>query len=91
LKAVELARNNGDAGAFLRECRTAIQHHVGASRMDTASAMSLTDLKAQLKDDSPLIQIFARAEEAAYGGASLTDAEMTDYFEQLKTELEKLS
>ena len=91
LKAVEQARDHGDAAVFLAQCRIAIQNHVGASRLETAASMSLTDLTAELEGDSPLVGIFARAEDAAYAGASLTTAEMTDYFEQLKTELEKLS
>lgn len=90
LKAVEQARDHGDAAVFLAQCRIAIQNHVGASRLETAAAMSLTDLTALLEGDSPLVEIFARAEEAAYAGASLTTREMADYFEQLKTELEKL-
>jgi hypothetical protein len=40
--------------------------------------------------DSQLIEIFSAAEEAAYGGATLTNQKMQDYFITLKTELEEL-
>lgn len=90
LMAVEEARSAGDAGLFLGRCRTTIQNHVGASRLETASAMSLTDLKAKVSENSPLVTIFSRAEEAAYGGATLSSEEMENYASELKSELEKL-
>lgn len=90
LMAVEEARSAGDASLFLGRCRTAIQNHVGASRLETASAMSLTNLKARVIESSPLIKIFSRAEEAAYGGATLSSEEMGNYASELKSELEKL-
>jgi len=90
LVEVELARSMGDATLFLSRSRTAIQNYVGASRLETASAMTLTDLKTQVEESSPLLTIFARAEEAAYGGATLSSEEMTNYLAELKSELEKL-
>lgn len=90
LMEVERAQNQADGTLFLQWCRTAIQNYVGASRLETAAAISLTDLKNQLADLSPLVVIFARAEEAAYGGATLSSEEMASYFLELKTELEKL-
>lgn len=90
LVEVERLKDRGDAALFLQRCRVAIQNHVGASRLETAAAISLTDLKKQLDQHSPLLVIFARAEEAAYGGATLSTEEMEDCFVELKTELEKL-
>ena len=90
LIAVEEARSTGDAALFLKRCRTTIQNHVGASRFETASAMSLTDLKTKVVENSPLVTIFSRAEEAAYGGATLSSEEMANYSVELKSELEKL-
>ena len=90
LMAVEEARSAGDTALFLGRCRTAIQHHVVASRLETASAMSLTDLKARVAESSPLVTIFSRAEEAAYGGATLSSEEMAKYSVELRSELEKL-
>ena len=90
LQELEMQKNRGDVTLFLQQCRTAIQNHVGAARLEKAAAISLTDLKEQLDQDSPLLVIFARAEEAAYGGATLSRKEMEDYFLELKTELEKL-
>ncbi|BHH85668.1 BatD family protein [Desulforhopalus sp. 52FAK] len=91
LMEIERAKAAGDSTLFLAKCRTAIQNHTGVSRLKTASAISLTDLRTYVEASSPLITIFARAEEAAYGGASLTASEMSDYYEELKRELEKLS
>jgi BatD DUF11 like domain len=90
LIAVEEARSTGDAALFLGRCRATIQNHVGASRIETASAMSLTDLKTKVAESSPLVTIFSRAEEAAYGGATLSSEEMANYSVELKSELEKL-
>lgn len=90
LVEMERLKNKGDAALFLQQCRVAIQNHVGAARLETAAAISLTDLKKQLDRDSPLLVIFARAEEAAYGGATLSTKEMEEFFTELKTELEKL-
>ena len=90
LTAVEEARSRGDAALFLSRCRTTIQNHVGASRIETASAMSLTDLKTKVAENSPLVTIFSRAEEAAYGGATLSPEEMANFSVELKSELEKL-
>lgn len=88
---VKEAQKMGDVPRFLDRCRITIQNYVGASRLETASAMSLTDLTAQLGEDSPLVTIFARAEEAAYGGATLSAGEMENFFVELKTQLEKVS
>ena len=63
---------------------------MGASRIETASAMSLTDLKTKVAENSHLVTIFSRAEEAAYGGATLSSEEMANYSVELKSELEKL-
>ena len=91
LQEVQQAQITGDAALFLNHCRIAIQNNVGAAHLETASAMSLTDLRNQLDENSPLIVIFARAEEAAYGGATLSADEMDHYYRELKIELEKLS
>jgi hypothetical protein len=90
LTEVEQARDSADALAFLNKCRMAIQNHLASPRMQSASAMSYTDLKKLVAEDSPLLTIFHRAEEAAYGGATLSQEEMATYVVQLKTELEKL-
>ena len=43
-----------------------------------------------LQPDSPLVEIFRAAEEAAYGGATLTEEKMQEYLIALKRELEDL-
>lgn len=90
VQRVEDAKESGDAALFLECCRSAIQNHVGGAASQQASAMSLTDLKHHVAGDSPLIEIFTRAEAAAYGGAGLTQDEMDKYYRELKAELEKI-
>ena len=88
LLEVAQARDAGDSTLFLANCRKAIQHHIGASRLSSASAMTLADLVATVEEDSPLIRIYSMAEEAVYGGASLTAMEMLTYYDEIKKELE---
>lgn len=90
VQRVEDAKESGDAVLFLECCRSAIQNHVGGAASQQASAMSLTDLKKHVEGDSPLIEIFTRAEAAVYGGAGLTLDEMEKYCRELKAELEKI-
>jgi hypothetical protein len=90
LKLVEQAQAAGDSSSFLTGGRTAIQNQLGLLWNIEPAALSLADIRNRLQADSPLIAIFRAAEEAAYGGATLTDEKMRDYFNTLKTELENL-
>ncbi len=80
----------GKQSSFLTLSRTAIQNQLGLLWDIEPAALSLADIRNRLNTDSPLIEIFQAAEEAAYGGASLTEEKMQDYFIALKTELENL-
>jgi hypothetical protein len=90
LKLVEQAKVAGDSSSFLTRGRTAIQNQLGLLWHIEPAALSLADIKNRLQADSPLVAIFRAAEEAAYGGATLTEEKMQDYFITLKTELENL-
>lgn len=90
LKKVELALTVRDSPSFLSSCRTAIQNQLGLLWNIEPAALSLADIRTRLNANSHLIEIFSAAEEAAYGGATLTDQKMQDYLITLKTELEDL-
>jgi hypothetical protein len=90
LKSVEQAKTAGDSLSFLTGGRMAIQNQLGLLWNIEPAALSLADIKNRLQADSPLVAIFRAAEEAAYGGATLTDEKMQDFFITLKTELENL-
>lgn len=90
LKKIEQAQAAGDGLSFLSFARTAIQNQLGLLWNIEPAALSLADIRSRLNEDSHLIKIFNAAEEAAYGGAGLTDKKMQDYFTTLKTELEDL-
>lgn len=90
LKFVEQAQKAGNSTSFLTLSRTAIQNQLGLLWNIEPAALSLADIRSRLKTESPLIEIFQAAEEAVYGGATLTDEKMQDYFMILKTELEDL-
>jgi hypothetical protein len=90
LKKVEQAQAARDGKAFLTHGRTAIQNQLGLLWHIEPAALSLADISNRLPADAPLIAIFRAAEEAVYGGATLSDEKMHDYFLTLKTELENL-
>lgn len=90
LKKIEDAQISGDSRTFLAISRTAIQTQLGLLWHMEPTAISLADIKNRLKTDLQLIEIFSAAEEAAYGGATLSKEKMQDYFIQLKAELEEL-
>ena len=90
LQHIEQAKTRGDGSAFLALCRTAIQDHLGPRWNMVPSAISLADLRMRLAPDSPLVEIFRAADEAAYGGAVPTHAKMQDYLDKLHKELEGL-
>lgn len=91
LQHLEDARSRGDGAAFLSECRSAIQNHLGPRWHMVPTAVSLADLKARLSADSPLLEIFAAADAAAYGGAPPAPGKMQDYLEKIHRALEELA
>jgi len=88
LEQVRQAQTAGDDRSFLTSSRQAIQNQLGLLWGIEPTALSLADVRKGLSQDSPLIEIFQTAEQAAYGGATLTEQQMRDYFITLKRELE---
>ncbi len=89
---LQMAIKQGEDGLFLKTCREMIQIHLAhladASNREPASLI-LSDLKNMLPAESPLIEIFAVAQEHAYGGGRLTVAQMEQYRQQLRSSLEE--
>jgi hypothetical protein len=90
LRQVEQANMAGNSLEFLALCRTAIQNQLGLSWRMAPTAISLADLRSRLHPESRLLEIFSVADEAAYGGATLSPEKMRDYLGQMKKELEEL-
>jgi len=89
LGLLEEAKAAGDGPRFLALCRQAIQQQFGLLWRQEPSAISLADISAGLGEEAELAEIFARAEQAAYGAATLSAETMQRYFDTLKKELEK--
>ncbi len=87
LRYLEEIKGTDSDGKFLAGCRKAIQEQLGLVWGMEPSAITLDDLKRTLAPDSPLLSIFAAAEQSAYGGLTLSEDEMNRYLEQLQQEL----
>jgi hypothetical protein len=90
LNHVEQAYNSGNSLQFLASSRTAIQNQLGISWNMAPSAISLASLTSRLGPESPLVEIFAAADAAAYGGAILSREKMQDYLQTMEKALEEL-
>ncbi|EKD35929.1 MAG: hypothetical protein ACD_75C01720G0003, partial [uncultured bacterium] len=90
LQKIEQAKSAGDGFAFLALCRTAIQNQLGRHWNMAPTAISLANLSSRLQPESALVEIFRAADEAAYGGATLSRDTMQEYSDKLRKELEGL-
>ncbi len=90
LEKLTQAQTGGESLTFLTLARATIQNQLGLLWNIEPAALSLADIRSRLNADSQLIEIFSAAEQAAYGGASLTTKKMQQYLGTLKTELENL-
>ncbi len=94
LNRVKQAYLSGNSREFLASARTAMQNQMGLSWDMAPTAISLATLKNRLDEGSPLVEIFAAADAAAYGGydgATLSQAKMQEYLKAMEIELEVLS
>ncbi|MFH0782716.1 MAG: BatD family protein [Pseudomonadota bacterium] len=94
LNRVKQAYLSENSNEFLASARTAMQNQMGLSWDMAPTTISLATLKSRLGLDSPLVEIFAAADAAAYGGAggtTLSPAKMQEYLKTLGKELEALS
>lgn len=94
LNRVKQAYHSGNSREFLASARTAMQNQMGLSWDMAPTAISLATLKNRLGEASPLVEIFAAADAAAYGGydgTTLSQAKMQEYLQTMERELEVLS
>ena len=90
LNQIEQAQAAGDGPSFLSLSKTAIQNQLGLLWDIEPAALSLADIRSRMSENSSLLDVFQAADEAAYGGASLTEKKMQEYYITLKTKLEEL-
>ncbi len=81
------AKSSENGTHFLSLCRQAIQHQLGLLWQVEGSAICLADIRSRIDGNTALIEIFATAEQAAYGGTELSPETMQTYFEELQKEL----
>ncbi|MCP3891216.1 MAG: protein BatD [Desulfobulbaceae bacterium] len=91
LDATEQAMKARDPARFLLLCRTAIQNQFAKLCEVEPSAISLADIHGKMEPGSSLLKTFSLAEQAAYGGATLSSDDMGKLFILLKKDLEGLS
>jgi len=90
LTEIRQARDKNDQKNFLDGCKLAIQEQLGMAWQVEGAAVTLADLEKKLEPDSKLIDIFSMADQAAYGGQTLSSEEMQQLHMQLESELGKL-
>ncbi len=90
LSLVEQAYTAGNSTLFLASARTAMQNQMGLSLNMEPTTISLAGLKDRLGANASLVEIFAAADAAAYGGATLSREKMQAYLQIMKKELEAL-
>ncbi len=90
IESLKKLLHSDDSHEFLAGCRQTIQEQSGIVWGIEPSAITLDDLKRKLGADSSLLEIFAAAEQSAYGGLSLSKNNMKNYLEKLQQELGEL-
>jgi len=91
LKKIARAKNKNDSQKFLLLCRSAIQEQLGLLWQTEAAAITANDLEQRLEPGSSLIAVFQMADQAAYGGLSLSSQEMDLHYSRIQEELGALS
>ncbi len=81
------AMENNNSQVFLELCRRILQKRFAFSWQGKAEAISTADLKQQLPKDSPLAEIFKKAEHATYTGEEISRQEMARILTILKQEI----
>lgn len=90
LASVDKAQQAGDGHLFLNTCRVAIQNRLAGRCGVHASAVSSSNLRDILPEDSVLLEVFQMAENAAYGGEVPTDFEMDQLYPMVRKALEDI-
>lgn len=90
LGEVKLAMQNQDSVQFLVLCRNLLQERFGFAWQVEPRAISATDLQQRLGKDSPLLNIFQKAEHAAYTGQRISEQEMKEIYRKIEQEVVQL-
>ena len=94
LRNAEQAAQTGDATAFFEASRRAIQTRLASQWSCPPESITLADLRSRLPQDSPALELFARADALAYNANPQADANRTDlaaWREKLQHALDSLS
>ncbi len=87
LAEVKPAMQNQDSLRFLMLCRRLLQEHFGFAWQMEPRAISAADLQQRLGNDSPLLDIFQKAEHAAYTGQKISEQEMKEIYRRIEQEV----
>ena len=90
MKEIDQSLTVNDTKGFLEICRKIIQEQLGLVWEVSSGAITLADLKKRLPEDSVLLSVFRAADESAYGGQKLSQQEMKEFADRLRSELEGL-
>ncbi len=90
LELLAKAKSESNSAHFLSICRQTVQHQLGLQWDIEPTAISLADIEKRLTTHPQLIEIFAAAEHAAYGGTHLSFETMQNYLETVQRDLEEL-
>jgi len=90
IAALKKAESAGDSSAYLNQCRTLIQQHLGYLWQCEPGAITSAGATSRLPAGSRLAAVLARAEHAVYSGALMSAEEMAETTQTVKMELEKL-
>ncbi len=90
LALLKEAAEGGETEEFLMISKALIRLYAGAMLDIAPEALTFSDLKEQLPEESSLSEIYALSEQQLYGGGQqLSSEKMNDYFNALQKELEK--
>jgi len=94
LRNAEQAAQTGDATAFFEASRRAIQTRLASLWSCPPESITLADLRSRLPQDSPALELFARADALAYNANPQADTNRTDlaaWRDKLQHTLDSLS
>jgi hypothetical protein len=90
MKEIDQSLTVNDTRGFLEICRKIIQEQLALVWEVSSGAITLADLQKRLPEDSVLLAVFRAADESAYGGQKLSQQEMKEFVDRLRSELEGL-
>lgn len=87
---LQQAAGSCESDAYLQQCRSVIQQHLGSLWHCEPGAITSAGATAKLPANSPLASVLQRAEHAVYSGAIMSSEEMAETTKTIKFELENL-